>query len=125
MSGVQPREQLLQRACPSSAAAVATGRYQLLCSRGGQLVQQDVAEQTAAESDDDADQRHPEQVDAAFLEAAGEHRALQRADADRGEVCPERDRTGRRSCLVPREADGRHTDAPGPASRAGVTEWSR
>ena len=70
---------------------MATGRYQLSLSAAGSWFEQHVAHETAAEADDDADDRDAEQVDAPLGQARGEHRALDGADRDREEVEPERD----------------------------------
>ena len=55
-------------------------------------VEQQVADETAADAHDDADDRDAEQVEAALgQEPRGEQRALDAAESDRGEVGPQRD----------------------------------
>ena len=65
--------------------------YQLSEIAAGQLVEQDVAHEAAAESDDHADERDAEQVDAPLGEPGREHGALDGADRDGGEVEPQGD----------------------------------
>ena len=92
----------------------------LECGRAD--AEQNVTKNTAAESDDNSDQRDPEQVEAPVLKTAGEHRTLDGTDCHGREVDPERngeERVGH-LLLVPRRNaafGARFTQRSRPAPR--------
>ena len=90
MSAVQPREDPLQQH-PEQGRRRRDREVPVVGDRRGQLVEQDVAHEAAAEPDDDADDRDAEQVDAPLGQATREHGALDGADRDGGEVEPQGD----------------------------------